>query len=138
MCASQAVRGRCTVPSLVALILVALAGFTSEAIAGTPRLNRPLGEVRGTALAQVSFDGRNWISLGSGALPVFDGTLIKARTGTFALTLLDGSRLEASPTTELAIVAMGSSTNVRMTEYRAPATRQPRSTIPQPCQRRAA
>jgi hypothetical protein len=103
----------CTV---AALLLVALSAITSEGIAGTVRFNQPLGEIRGTSPAQLSFDGKGWISLGSGTFPVFDKTLIRARSGTVALTLSDGSRLEASPTTELAIAGMGSSTVVRVAE----------------------
>lgn len=102
--------------AVAVLLLVALFAFTSEAIAGTPLFNRPLGEIRGTSPAQVSLDGKSWISLGSGTLPVFDKTLIRARSGIVALTLSDGSRLEASPTTELAIAVMGPSTTVRMVE----------------------
>ena len=98
------------------LLLVAVAAFTSEAIAGAPRFNRPLGEIRGTPPAQVSFDGKSWISLGSETLPVFDKMLIRARSGIVALTLSDGSRLEASPTTELAIAVMGLSTTIRVAE----------------------
>lgn len=106
-------RIRCTV---TALLLVALAAITSEALAGTPLFNRPLGEVRGTALAQVSFDGKNWISLGAGTLPVFDKMLIRTRSGIATLTLSDGSQLEAGPKTELAIAAMGPSTIARVVE----------------------
>jgi hypothetical protein len=102
--------------AVAVLLLVALSAFTPEAIAGTPLFNRPLGEIRGTAPAQVSFDGKNWISLGSGTLPVFDKMLIKARSGIVALTLSDGSRLEVSPTTELAIAVMGPSTTIRVAE----------------------
>ncbi len=102
--------------TIAVLLLVAMAAFTSEAIAGASRFNRPLGEIRGTSPAQVSFDGKSWISLGSGTLPVFDKMLIRARSGIVALTLSDGSRLEASPTTELAIAVMGPSTTVRMVE----------------------
>ena len=103
--------GRTGVPS-IAFLLITLLVFNSEAIAATPRFNQPLGEVRGTSPAQVSFDGKGWTSLGSGALPVFDGTLIRAGSGIVALTLPDGSGLEASPTTELAITRTGSLTNV--------------------------
>ena len=102
--------------AVAALLLVAMAAFTSEAIAGTPVFNRPLGEIRGTSPAQVSFDGKSWISLGSGTLPAFDKMLIRARSGIVTLTLSDGSRLEASPTTELAIAVMGPSTTVRVAE----------------------
>ena len=102
--------------TLAVLLMVALSAITSEAIAGAPRFNRPLGEIRGTVPAQVSFDGKNWISLGSGTLPVFDKMLIKARSGIVALTLSDGSRLEVSPTTELAIAVMGPSTTIRVAE----------------------
>src|SRR5574337_906039 len=97
-------------------LLVALSVIPLEAIAAAPLFNRPLGEIRGTSPAQVSFDGKSWISLGSGTLPVFDKTLIRARSGIVALTLSDGSRLEASPTTELAIAVAGPFTTVRMTE----------------------
>ncbi len=97
-------------------LLVALTAMTSKAIAGTPLFNRPLGELYGTAPARVSFDGRNWISLGSGSLPVFNKMLVKTRSGVVTLTLSDGSRLEASPTTELTIAAMGSSTIVHVAE----------------------
>jgi hypothetical protein len=58
--------------------------------------NRPLGEICGTSPAQVSFDGKYWISLGSGTRPAFDKMLIRARSGIVALTLLDGSRLSQS------------------------------------------
>ncbi len=102
--------------TLAVLLLVALSAITSEAIAGAPRFNRPLGEIRGTPPAQVSFDGKSWISLGSETLPVFDKMLIRARSGIVALTLSDGSRLEASPTTELAIAVMGLSTTIRVAE----------------------
>jgi len=112
MCASRVVRYGRTSVAVVALLMTTLLAFTSETIAGTPRFNQPLGEVRGTSPAQISFDGRNWTLLGSGALPVFDGTRIRARSGIVALTLPDGSGLEASPTTELAITKMGSLTNV--------------------------
>ena len=98
----------------IALLMFSLSLFTPETFGGTPRFNRPLGEVRGTSPAQVSFDGGNWISLGSGTLPVFEGTLIGARSGIAVLTLSDGSRMEASPTTELAVSRMGSHTNVRV------------------------
>jgi hypothetical protein len=102
--------------TLAVLLLVALSAITSEAIAGAPRFNRPLGEIRGTSPAQVSFDGKSWISLGSETLPVFDKMLIRARSGIVALTLSDGSRLEASPTTELAIAVMGPSATIRVAE----------------------
>lgn len=116
MCASGVDRGsraRCTG---AAVLLVALSAIASEAIAATPQFNRPLGEARGTAPAQVSFDGKSWISLGAGTLPVFDKMLVRARSGIVVLTLSDGSRLEAGPTTELAIAAMGSSTIARVVE----------------------
>lgn len=117
MFASGVHRGSRLVSSAVAaLLLVALSAITSEVVAGTPLFNRPLGEIRGTAPAQVSFDGKNWISLGSGTLPVFDKMLIRARSGVAALTLSDGSRLEASPTTALTITAMGASTIVHVAE----------------------
>jgi hypothetical protein len=117
MCVSGVDRGsraRCTVAAVA--LLVALSAIASEAIAGTPLFNRPLGEARGTAPAQVSFDGKNWISLGAGTLPVFDKMLVRARSGIVVLTLSDGSRLEAGPTTELAIAAMGPSTIARVVE----------------------
>lgn len=116
MFASGVDRGSRIGCAVAVLLLVAMAAFTSEAIAGAPRFNRPLGEIRGTSPAQVSFDGKSWISLGSETLPVFDKMLISARSGIVALTLSDGSRLEASPTTELAITVMGPSTTVRMAE----------------------
>jgi hypothetical protein len=97
---------------LILLLLVPLPPFASETFGGMPRFNQPLGEVRGTSPAQVSFDGRTWTSLGSSTLPVFDRTLIRARSGIIALTFPDGSRLEASPTTELAISRTASHTNV--------------------------
>jgi len=112
MCESRVVRYGRTSVAVVALLMTTLLAFTSEAIAATPRFNQPLGEVRGTSPAQISFDRRNWTVLGSGALLVFDGTLIRSRSGTVALTLPDGSWLEASPTTELAITRAGSLTNV--------------------------
>lgn len=102
--------------AVVVALLVALSVIPPEAIAGAPLFNRPLGEIRGTSPAQVSFDGKSWIALGSGSLPVFDKMLIRARSGIVALTLSDGSRLEASPTTEMAIAATGPFTNVRLTE----------------------
>lgn len=108
---------RCRISgTAAAVLLIALSVMTSQAVAGTPLFNRPLGEVRGAAPAQVSVDGKNWISLGSGTLPVLDQMLVRARAGAFALTLTDGSRLEASPTTELAISQMESSTIVRVVE----------------------
>lgn len=112
MCESRVVQVGRAALAFVTLLLTILLVFTLEATAGIPRFNQPLGEVRGTAPAQVSFDGRNWTLLGPRALPVFDGTLIRARSGIVALTLPDGSGLEASPTTELAVTKMGSLTNV--------------------------
>lgn len=118
MFASGVDRGSRSIVSsaVAALLLVALSAITSEAVAGMPLFNRPLGEIRGTAPAQVSFDGKNWISLGSETLPVFDKMLIRARSGIVALTLSDGSRLEASPTTELTITATGASAIVHVAE----------------------
>lgn len=107
---------RCMGGIAAALLLIAVLVITSAAIAGTPLFNRPLGEVRGTAPAQVSIDGHQWISLGSGVLPVLDKMAIRARSGAFALTLTDGSRLDAGPTTELAVLRMDSSTIVRVTK----------------------
>jgi hypothetical protein len=104
--------GRTGLPLIILLLMSGLLAITSEAIAGTPRFNQPLGEVRGTSPAQVSFDGKSWTALGSGAFPAFDGTRIRARSGIVALTLQDGSGLEASPTTELAITKAGSFVNV--------------------------
>jgi len=112
MCESRVRRYGRTGVAVAVLLLTTLLVFTLEATAGTPRFNQPLGEVRGTSPAQVSFDGRSWTVLGSGALPVFDGTLIRVRSGIVALTFPDGSGLEAGPTTELAITKMGSLTNV--------------------------
>lgn len=109
-------QGRCLSGIAAALLLVVVSAITSEAIAGASLFNRPLGDVRGVAPAQVSVDGRNWLPLGSGTVPVFDKMLIRARTGAFALTLTDGSLLEASPTTEVAISQMESSTIVRVVE----------------------
>jgi hypothetical protein len=116
MFASWVDRGSRIGCTVAVLLMVALSAITPVAIAGAPLFNRPLGEIRGTSPAQVSFDGKSWISLGSGTLPVFDKMLVRARSGIVALTLSDGSRLEASPTTELAIAVMGPSTTVRMAE----------------------
>ncbi|PWB77188.1 MAG: hypothetical protein C3F08_10345 [Candidatus Methylomirabilota bacterium] len=107
---------RCRGGIAAAFLVIVLSVIASTAIAGTPLFNRLLGEVRGTAPAQVSVDGHQWISLGSGTLPVLDKMAIRARSGVFALTLTDGSRLEASPTTELAVSRMDSSTIVRVTK----------------------
>ncbi|VUZ84502.1 hypothetical protein MELA_00875 [Candidatus Methylomirabilis lanthanidiphila] len=116
MFASGVGRRGCMSRIAAALLLIALSVMTSKAIAGAPPFNRPLGEVHGKAPAQVSVDGKNWIPLGSGTLPALDKMLIRARSGVFALTLTDGSRLEASPTTELVISRMESSTIVRVVE----------------------
>lgn len=48
MYASGVDRGSCIRCAVTALLLVAFAAIASEAIAGTPLFNRPLGEVRGT------------------------------------------------------------------------------------------
>jgi hypothetical protein len=115
-------------------LAIGLLATHPEAMAGTPRFNQPLGEVRGTLPAQVSFDGRSWTALGSGALPVFDGTRIRARSGIVAVTLLDGSGLEVSPTTELAITKSGSLVNVLMAQgnvlFRLPPSSQARLSVP--------
>ncbi len=114
MSISQQIRRSCARLLIAVLYLSIVSPFAPEAVAVAPRLRQPLGEVRGTPQAQVSFDGKNWRSLGSGTLPVFDGTVIKAHSGVAALTLQDGSRMEASPTTELAISKSGTQTNVMM------------------------
>jgi len=74
-----------------------------------------LGTARGVRSVEWSADGgKSWLPLGSRALPVLDGTEVRASSGGALLDLTDGSRLNLLPFSSLRVRETGATTEVSL------------------------
>jgi hypothetical protein len=87
-------RSYCTYTILVAFLtwsIVAVVPPTAQAA------ELPLGTATGSKEAQITADGKQWITLPASSNPLYEGTMIRTGKGTASVILRDGTQLELQP-----------------------------------------
>jgi hypothetical protein len=88
-----------------------------------------MGSARGVGSVELSLDdGGNWLSLGSRALPILDGTQLRTSNGSVVIDMSDGSRLNVLPFSFLRLREIAGTTTQVSLVYGRLSFRLPRET----------
>ncbi|MDE2058418.1 MAG: hypothetical protein KGL31_07165 [candidate division NC10 bacterium] len=90
-CHERLFRSRCTYTTLAAFLTWSMAAVvppTARAV------EPPLGTATGSKEAQITTDGKQWITLSASSNPLYEGGMIRTAKGTASILLKDGTQLE--------------------------------------------